>query len=99
MEKAIAAGSTSSEDIWEQGFINPTISNLKNYYTIIGWIRILMPETSSKQIIANCSDFKEDEMMLQSMGRKMGVLVDQTPKCHMELAGEGTEYSLGCAKK
>ena len=32
------------------------------------------------------------------MGRKMGVLVDRTPKCHCKLAGEGVEYSWGCAK-
>jgi hypothetical protein len=27
------------------------------------------------------------------MGRIMGVLVDRTPKCHCEYAGEGIEYS------
>ena len=86
---------------WERGFIDPTISNPKNYYTIVGRknaLGILMPETSLKQILANCSDFEEEETMLQSMGRNMGVLVDQTPKCHPELAGEGIEYSWGCAK-
>ncbi len=36
--------------------------------------------------------------MLQSMGRKIGVMIDQTLKCHPELAGEGIEYSWGCAK-
>ncbi len=36
--------------------------------------------------------------MLQSMGTKMGVLVDCTPKCHPELTGKGIEYSRGCAK-
>ena len=43
-------------------------------------------------------DFDEEETMLQSMGRKMGALIDRTPKCHPELAGEGIEYSWGCAK-
>jgi hypothetical protein len=37
-------------------------------------------------------------MMLQSMGRKMGVMIDRTTKCHPELACEGIEYSWGCAK-
>jgi hypothetical protein len=32
------------------------------------------------------------------MGRKMGFLVDCTPKCHCELAGKGMKYSWGCAK-
>jgi hypothetical protein len=51
-----------------------------------------------KQILANCSNFEEEETMLQLMGRSRGVIVDQTPKCHPELAGEGIEYSWGCAK-
>jgi len=28
----------------------------------------------------------------------MGILIDRTPKCHCELAGEGIEYSWGCLK-
>ncbi len=28
----------------------------------------------------------------------MNALIDRTPKCHCELAGEGIEYSWGCAK-
>jgi hypothetical protein len=28
----------------------------------------------------------------------MGVIVDRTPKCHCEMAGEGVEHSWGCAK-
>ena len=36
--------------------------------------------------------------MLQAMGRSMGVIVDRSPKCHPKLAGEGVEYSWGCAK-
>jgi hypothetical protein len=27
----------------------------------------------------------------------MGVIINQTPKCHCELAGEGVEYSWACA--
>ena len=48
--------------------------------------------------MAGCLDFEEEETLLQSMGREMGVLVDRTPKCHCELAGEGIEYLWGCAK-
>ena len=54
---------------------------------------------SAKQAsISNCTDFEEEETMLQAMGRSMGVIIDQSPKCHPELAGEGVEYSWGCAK-
>ena len=48
--------------------------------------------------MANCVDFEEEETLLQSIGTKMGVIVDRTPKYHCELAGEGVEYSWGCAK-
>ena len=36
--------------------------------------------------------------MLQAMGRSMGVIIYQSPKCHPKLAGEGVENSWGCAK-
>ena len=48
--------------------------------------------------MANCVDFEVEESLLQSMGTKMGVIIDRMPKCHCELAGEGMEYSWGCAK-
>jgi len=55
-------------------------------------------DTSLKYLMANCVDFEEEESLLQSMGTKMGVIIDRTPKCHCELAGEGIGYSWGCAK-
>ena len=58
----------------------------------------LWPETSLKHLLANCIDFEEEESLLQSMGWAMGISVDRTPKRHCELAGEGIEYSWGCAK-
>ena len=48
--------------------------------------------------MSNCLDFEEEESLLQSMGRRVKVLIDHTSKCHCELAGEGIEYSWGCAK-
>ncbi len=48
--------------------------------------------------MSNCTDFEEEESLLQSMGRQMGVIIDRTPKCHCEMAGKGVEYSWGCAK-
>ena len=54
---------------------------------------------SLKSLKGNCLDFEEEEILLESMGREMGVLLDRTPKCHCELvAGEGIEYSCGCNK-
>ena len=43
-------------------------------------------------------DFVEEETLLQYHGRQLGVLIDRTPKCHPEMAGEGIEYNWGCAK-
>jgi hypothetical protein len=48
--------------------------------------------------MTNGQDFEEEESLLQTMGREMGILVDRTPKCHCKLAGEGIEYTWGCAK-
>jgi hypothetical protein len=71
-------------------------------YTINGTrqngYRIVDKTFALKSLMANCLDFEEEETLLQSMGREMGVLVDRTPKCHCEMAGEGIEYSWGCAK-
>ena len=43
-------------------------------------------------------DFAHESTMLQHIGNELGVIVDRTPKCHPEMAGEGIEYSWGCAK-
>ena len=46
-----------------------------------------------------CYNFSHEETLLQSMGAKMGITIDRSPKCHAELAGEGIEYSWGCQKQ
>ena len=46
----------------------------------------------------NQPDFIEEETLLQYHGRLLGAIVDRTPKCHPEMAGEGIKYSWGCAK-
>jgi len=84
--------------LWEHGFIDST--HLKQYRIdrtkdMYGAIQV---ETSLKYLLSNCKDFEEEESLLQAMGQKMAVSVDRTPKYHCELAGEGIEYSLGCAK-
>jgi len=84
--------------LWERGFIDET--NLDRY-TLNGRqdvFGVLIPETSLLYLMANCEDFEEEESLLQANGREMGVLVDRTPKCHCELAGEGIEYTWGCSK-
>lgn len=58
----------------------------------------VIPSTSLKILIAGLLDFIQEETLLQYHGRMLGVLVDRTPKCHPELAGEGVEYDWGYAK-
>ena len=84
--------------LWERGFINEnkpgkyTMNGRQNVYGVVDKFKSL------KSIMTNHLDFEEEETLLQSTGRMMGVLVDRTPKCHCELAGEGVEYSRGCTK-
>jgi hypothetical protein len=84
--------------LWERGFIDQ--ENLAQY-TVNGRkdeMGILQHHTSLKLLLGNCIDFEEEESLLQSKGRLLGAKIDRTPKCHCELAGEGIEYSWGCAK-
>ena len=84
--------------LWEWGFID---SNNVPQYSMQGKkdaFGTVQKETSLKYLMSNCQDFEEEETLLQSMGRSMGVMVDRTPKCHCELAGEGIKYSWGCSK-
>ena len=59
----------------------------------------VIPGTNLREIMKSCYDFSHEETLLQSMGRKMGITIDRSPKCHAELAGEGIEYSWGCQKQ
>jgi hypothetical protein len=77
--------------LWERGWIDEA---KLNKYTINGKqdvFGVVDTEFALKTLMANCMDFEEEETLLQSMGREMGISVDRTPKCHCELAGEGIE--------
>ena len=45
-----------------------------------------------------CSDFLHEQRMIEFIGRKVGVEVILTSKCHAELAVEGVEYMWACSK-
>jgi len=53
---------------------------------------------SLRNLLAECTDFKEEETALQYLWTQLGVTVQLTPKFHAELAGEGVEYSWAHAK-
>jgi len=84
--------------LWERGFIDTT--NLARYTNDgkVDAFGIIDKSYSLHQLMMNCKDFIEEESMLQSKGQEMGVLIDRTPICHAELAGEGIECSWGCSK-
>ena len=58
----------------------------------------IIPGTSLKEILSNCEDFQNDKTRLEITANSLGVLIERSPKCHPELAGEGIEYSWGCSK-
>lgn len=86
--------------LWERGFIDP--QRAKDEYTMKGKkdaFGILIPGTSIEEMMNLQSDFLNEETLLQYHGRMLGVIVDRTPKCHPEMAGEGIEYAWGCSKQ
>ena len=58
----------------------------------------MQDNTSIKYLLGNCIDFEEEESLLQSNGRIIGVLIDFIPKCHTKLTGKGIEYIGGFVK-
>jgi len=83
--------------LWERGLIDG--KKLKKY-TLDGKTAngILDWSTSLRHIMGCCTDFLNEEGMMQHVGRNLGVTVLLTPKCHAEIAGEGIEYLWACSK-
>ena len=48
--------------------------------------------------MASCLDFAEEMTALQHVGKDLGVSVIISPMFHVEMAGEGIEYSWGVSK-
>jgi hypothetical protein len=87
--------------LWERGYIDNADGKAYHKYTMNGTKDVFgnnQPDTSLKLLMESCTDFEEEETMLQSMGREMNILVDRSPKCHCECAGEGIEYSWALMK-
>ena len=88
------------QTLWERGFIDPT--KAVNFYTVEGPHHDNygkpIKERSLKYLVSQLYDFAHEDSQLQFVGKELGLIVDRTPKCHPEMAGEGIEYSWGCAK-
>ena len=84
--------------LWERGLIDG--AKLNNY-SLTGKkdeLGTVDNSTSLRHIMGMCTDFLNEEGMMQHIGKGLGVKVLLTPKCHAELAGEGVEYVWACAK-
>mmetsp|Transcript_8912 Transcript_8912/g.25093 ORF Transcript_8912/g.25093 Transcript_8912/m.25093 type:complete len:228 (-) Transcript_8912:166-849(-) len=90
--------------LWERGWVDP--ARPKSDYKKHGSkddTNAVIPETNLQEIMLNCLDFEEEKTLLQKMVENMcdrpgQFILDRTPKCHCEMAGEGIEYAWGCAK-
>ncbi len=85
--------------LWERGLI---LEHSLKEYTLDGRkdaiTGIVDLHYSLRNLLAKCTDFKEEETALQYLGTQLGVTVQLTPKFHAELAGDGVEYSWAHAK-
>ena len=55
-------------------------------------------KTNLSILLTNCSDFADEESLLQLNIRLLGAVCIHSPKYHCEIAGEGIEYSWGNSK-
>jgi hypothetical protein len=84
--------------LYERGFID---KNNVAKYTMSGKKGEdgnIIPETSLREMLDLLPDFMEQETILQFYAKQLGVMIDRTPKCHPEVAGEGIEYNWGASK-
>ena len=84
--------------LWERGFIDETSIEK---YKLTGKndnFGIVNNSTSLREMMTMCYDFLHEQGMMKFIGRKVGVEVILTPKCHAELAGKGVEYMWACSK-
>ena len=88
----------SFQILYERGWIDP--SNLSKYIEkgTKGAMGNLLESTSLKKILEKQGNFMTKLTLLQYHAQLLGAMVDQMPKCHPELAGEGVEYAWALAK-
>jgi hypothetical protein len=84
--------------LYECGWIDPL--NIKQYTEKrrLDKMGILVEESSINLLMQKQSDFTSELTLLQYYGSQLGVLVDRTPKCYPEIAGDGIAYVWALAK-
>ena len=91
---------------FERGWIDskkydPQHNKAQQYYTVDGRkdeCGNSINDSSLRRRMEQMPDFVGEETLLQFHGRKIGVIIDHSPKAHPEVAGEGVEYDWGFTK-
>jgi hypothetical protein len=58
----------------------------------------VIEKSSINLLMMKQTDFMSELTLLQFHGNRLGVIIDQMPKCHLELACKGIEYIWALAK-
>ena len=84
--------------LFERGWINPTHNKDYTWHGKINDLGIVNESTSIKALLNKQPDFISEMTLLQFIGDEIDVVVDRSPKCHSELAGEVIEYAWAVVK-
>jgi hypothetical protein len=84
--------------LYERGWINP--SKPRNYTEKgkMDEMGNVIEKSSINLLMMKQTDFASELTLLQFHGNRLGIIINRTPKCHPELAGEGIEYIWALAK-
>lgn len=88
--------------LWERGWINPdpveyskyTMDGPKDKESGSGRV----DKFSLNYLIRKNVDFLHEKTLLQHNGESLGWIIDRSPKCTPEIAGDGIEFDWACAK-
>jgi hypothetical protein len=84
--------------LYERRWINP--SKPRNYTEKgkMDEMGNVIEKSSINLLMMKQTDFMSELTLLQFHGNRLGVIIDQMPKCHLELACKGIEYIWALAK-
>ena len=86
--------------LWERGLVKPD-EKYQDEYTMNGKKDDhgnIIKETSLNHLIRQCEDFVHEKTLLQYYGEELGSIMDRSPKCTPEIAGDGIEFDWAMAK-
>jgi hypothetical protein len=84
--------------LYKRGWINPSKPRDYTEKGKMDEMGNIIENSSINLLMMKQTDFASELTLLQYHGNRLGVIIDCTPKCHPELAGEGIEYIWALAK-